>query len=74
MSHTLTTPSLSGALVVLNIVLALIWVLFLDFVDDPTNVFHAVLLVNATTAAWWIWVSTSYMRGAVHIDSDLPSR
>ncbi|OJT13661.1 hypothetical protein TRAPUB_9760 [Trametes pubescens] len=59
MSHALTTPSLSGVLLVLNIVLALVWVAFLDSVDDSTNVFHAVLLVNATTTAWWIWINTS---------------
>lgn len=74
MSHARTTPSLSGVLVVLNIVLALVWVPFLDSVDNSTNILHAVLIINATTTAWWIWVSTHSMRGAVSIEFDLPSR
>ncbi|CDO70126.1 hypothetical protein BN946_scf184783.g10 [Trametes cinnabarina] len=55
-------PSLSGVLIVLNIVLALIWVPILDTVDDATYLLHAILFVNAFTAGWWIWLHTSLRR------------
>ncbi|KAL1938243.1 hypothetical protein VTO73DRAFT_11887 [Trametes versicolor] len=63
MSNARTAPSLSGVLIVLNIVLALVWVSFFDSID-PANVFHALLIINATTTAWWIWMNTSLSRHA----------
>ena len=53
-------PSLSGALVVLNIVFALIWFPILDTIDDATYLFRAVFLVNLWATGWWIWVRASW--------------
>ncbi|KAJ8461820.1 hypothetical protein ONZ51_g11294 [Trametes cubensis] len=52
-------PSLSGALVVLNVVFALIWFPILDTIDDATYLFRAVFLVNLWATGWWIWMNTS---------------
>ncbi|KAI9062792.1 hypothetical protein FKP32DRAFT_1686593 [Trametes sanguinea] len=62
MSSYTPEPSLSGVLIVLNIILALIWVPVLDAVDDTTYLFHAIFFVNAFTAGWWIWMNTSLRR------------
>ncbi|KAJ2966848.1 hypothetical protein NUW54_g13688 [Trametes sanguinea] len=62
MSSYTPEPSLSGVLIVLNIILALIWVPVLDAVDDATYLFHAIFFVNAFTAGWWIWMNTSLRR------------
>lgn len=52
------SPSLSGILIVLNVVLALVWVPVLDKVQDAAYIFHALLFVNGLAISWWIWVST----------------
>ncbi|OSD05421.1 hypothetical protein PYCCODRAFT_1465319 [Trametes coccinea BRFM310] len=62
MSSYTPEPSLSGVLIVLNIILALIWVPVLDAVDDTTYLFHAIFFTNAFTAGWWIWMNTSLRR------------
>ncbi|KAI8996450.1 hypothetical protein BD414DRAFT_201424 [Trametes punicea] len=62
MSSCSPAPSLCGVLLVLNAILALIWVPILDTVDDASHVFHAVLFVNAFTAGWWISMNTSLRR------------
>ncbi|KAI0766109.1 hypothetical protein BD413DRAFT_636416 [Trametes elegans] len=56
------TPSLSGVLVVLNLVFALIWIPFLNSVDDAAGVFHAVLFINTFTTSWWLCMNTSLRR------------
>ncbi|KAI0358152.1 hypothetical protein OH77DRAFT_1247420 [Trametes cingulata] len=62
MSSTPTTPTLFGVLVVLNIILAVVWIPVLEAVDDATLVFRAMSFVNAFAAAWWIWINTSLRR------------
>ncbi|KAI0364697.1 hypothetical protein BV20DRAFT_819990 [Pilatotrama ljubarskyi] len=62
MSSNMTTPTLFGVLIVLNIILAVVWIPVLDAVDYATLVFRAVSFVNAFTTIWWIWVNTSLRR------------
>ncbi|KAI0630494.1 hypothetical protein C8Q77DRAFT_207737 [Trametes polyzona] len=55
-------PSLTGVLVALNLILALVWVPLLNAADDPTHILNALIVVNVTATAWWMWACTSFRR------------